>query len=953
MPILSDLDIFGNTEPAETISDDDLFGAPEPKPKWAQMLGGSGAPAPKRGRSWSEVIQQGASGLASEYPAAAEGFVKELPLIAMRAVDMPANVGARATEEVLGRLGAKDFAQRIREQRALSRLQMAEPFAEGPDASAGEKFGRGAARVAPQVALGVATSGASLPVQMGLGAAAQGAQSLSEGAGLGEAAGAATLAGGGQAVGPAAKWLLAPAAKTLNRGVLDAANRLGQELPASALTNSSFVKRLEGYASNVLGGQQVNQRLEDAVEGLSGIARRASSGGDATEVGRQIGGHYSALDDAARQQLATAESSAASTLAARQAALREAEEEFRRNAALNVSDRASELSARAQGFSGAARDKIAARQTQRLGQADELLSGAKGEAETARQAAEHGVQDAVGEQVGGASDAQFGRQIAEAFDQWRQQGIIKSRGLWRPLKGMLQGTRGVPESTLRRMQELAADESVDPGFRSFLSETIERLAPGEEGPRSLEALRGAKRLLSGKAQSYARDPLSDSMTKNLARELDTTLGRDIQGLVPEGSRGAYDEAMGFTRQMSETKRSRWAQAIAKRGKTPSDIPRLVLNPSMAAEDVPRILETLGEDGTRTVRQAVRADLMRGVTRPDGTLNSKALAARIGQYESRTPGKLKALLGDDLEEVQNLSRRSLAAPQAGQDVLETATSASTMAKNAARAEARQTGQVADRVTGAMRQGAQRELGSMRERIARQQAETAARNKLEIAGLKRTGEETAERLRLQIPSNASPFVKRIVSGAKGDPAQLAESLLSPHTSTEQFARVMSEVPDAADGVRDFAYQRLMVAATQGGEAVTPGRMQSAVTAWTKIEPDKLRAILKPEQWQEFNDLLTAAKALQEPKRIMRGSATGGHASLLAKAAGLLVAPLKTLGGTGAEALAARAIGGKTGQRWLTTGLRSAETARNQGSGAGRGLAASVAEAMRAHNTKQAIR
>jgi hypothetical protein len=260
---------------------EDIPAAAAPKPKWAQALGGSGKPAQPSPLSWWEKLQQASSGLASQYPDVLKGAAKEVPLMAQRAARMPLDIASGATDLALDAtgLGKNETITRARIKQAEDeyklRQMLERPFEEGADASAGEKFGRGAARVAPQVALGVATSGASLPVQMGLGAAAQGAQSLSEGAEVGEAAGAAALAGAAPlasaAVSKAGSGLRSAAVeqylKALNpttRAMKAEAEKIVPELLERGVTGSMKALQERGAAESQKAGAQLGAAYGDA-----------------------------------------------------------------------------------------------------------------------------------------------------------------------------------------------------------------------------------------------------------------------------------------------------------------------------------------------------------------------------------------------------------------------------------------------------------------------------------------------------------------------------------------------------------------------------------------------------------------------------------------------------------------------------------------------------------------
>jgi hypothetical protein len=240
-------------------------------------------PKPKKGKTtWSDVLRSMGGGVAG----AAAGFAKELPLVAERAAMMPNDIASGLVSLAADQLGPEAQAADLKrtEQQGRLRRAVTTPFEQGADASTGEKIGRGIADAAPQMGLAALTGGASIPLQMGLGATAQGAQSLSDGAPLGDAALAAGVAG----IAPGAAWLVgkaaSPFAGSVNRAAMAAAERLGIKLPASAATNSRVAQYVEGMASKMLGGQGVANRAARAATDL-GEAGATLAGESAPTVG--------------------------------------------------------------------------------------------------------------------------------------------------------------------------------------------------------------------------------------------------------------------------------------------------------------------------------------------------------------------------------------------------------------------------------------------------------------------------------------------------------------------------------------------------------------------------------------------------------------------------------------------------------------------------------------------
>jgi hypothetical protein len=135
------------------------------------------------------------------------GAAKELPLMALRAAQMPADLVAKAIEPAAEAIGLGKGVAEARRQRELLKGYVEAPFAPTPEESDSERLGRGVAKLAPGVALGAMTGGIGLLPETALWGAAGGAEALSEGAGakdvLTRAAIGAALPGAGRLVGKA------------------------------------------------------------------------------------------------------------------------------------------------------------------------------------------------------------------------------------------------------------------------------------------------------------------------------------------------------------------------------------------------------------------------------------------------------------------------------------------------------------------------------------------------------------------------------------------------------------------------------------------------------------------------------------------------------------------------------------------------------------------------------
>ncbi len=155
------------------------------------------------------------------------GAAKEAPLVATRAAAAPERAISATLAGALEAIGAKDFAQRMRQQTAERKAAVEEPFVPQGVETGPEKLGRTLTRTAPQAALAALTGGASLPAQAAIQGAAGAAQTASEGAGPGEVAASGVLsaaapvvaAGAGKALSAVSDKLKSSAIKLYNQAL--------------------------------------------------------------------------------------------------------------------------------------------------------------------------------------------------------------------------------------------------------------------------------------------------------------------------------------------------------------------------------------------------------------------------------------------------------------------------------------------------------------------------------------------------------------------------------------------------------------------------------------------------------------------------------------------------------------------------------------------------------------
>ncbi len=209
----------------------------------------------------------------------ATGLGKELPLVVERLATAPERLGTPVGAAILERLGATDLAARTREQAALRRLQVEEPFVPKPGEGTAEKVGRTIAKAAPTAALAAATGGASLPIQAAVLGAAGAAQAASEGAGPKEVA----VSGALNAAAPFAAPALAKVA-----GVSEPLRRAAVNLYSRALNPTK-------EATKTVAKEVIPELIERGVTagpvaGLRKIGNLADA--QVESLGREIGAAY-------------------------------------------------------------------------------------------------------------------------------------------------------------------------------------------------------------------------------------------------------------------------------------------------------------------------------------------------------------------------------------------------------------------------------------------------------------------------------------------------------------------------------------------------------------------------------------------------------------------------------------------------------------------------------------
>lgn len=167
---------------------------------------GSAKPKKRSPLSLKEQIGQQSTGFLS-------GLRQEAPNVLKRFGNLGSDI-AQGWGDILSGRGssdsrpAADIAKELRkrEEEWKVRQQFEKESAPAPNENLGMSAGRLGAKAAPQIAAGIATGGASIPVQAGVGGGLELLQALSEGDTPGQAAFRGGLAGAAPGIGRGAKW---------------------------------------------------------------------------------------------------------------------------------------------------------------------------------------------------------------------------------------------------------------------------------------------------------------------------------------------------------------------------------------------------------------------------------------------------------------------------------------------------------------------------------------------------------------------------------------------------------------------------------------------------------------------------------------------------------------------------------------------------------------------------
>lgn len=263
-----------------------------------------------------------------------------------------------------------------------------------------------------------------------------------------------------------------------------------------------------------------------------------------------------------------------------------------------------------------------------------------------------------------ATESQRGVAIANGYKAFRQHWIQVKNALYKDA-AIPENATATANSTVRLLDDVIAQKqgaanisggATDLGFFQKLREGL------SSGPVSLKDMRAAIQDLNGKiggAHADAWSAANKQLLKKLAATMDEDFGAALQTAAPDVAAKLKVANAAYADGLSKIN-STFGKSITKLAKAGQfdDIARSVANSGVSVDDVPRIFEVVGAEGTQAIRASVLADIVRKATNAQGQLTPQGLARAMKQYGDRSPGALEAMLDpEQLAKLNDLSTLS--------------------------------------------------------------------------------------------------------------------------------------------------------------------------------------------------------------------------------------------------------------------------------------------------------
>jgi hypothetical protein len=149
------------------------------------------------------------------------------------------------------------------------------------------------------------------------------------------------------------------------------------------------------------------------------------------------------------------------------------------------------------------------------------------------------------------------------------------------------------------------------------------------------------------------------------------------------------------------------------------------------------------------------------------------------------------------------------------------------------------------------------------------------------------------------------------------KISQAITNPRMSVEDITGIMKVAgPEGADGMRATVLSDMFAASKNStGDGFQPLALARQIGKWT---PEKLQALLGPDQWDKLKDLALLTTTLQRGQKIAEGSQTAYLTKIGAIGGAAFTNPAMAFKLIAGDAAFSRFIASKYGQKWLTTGL-----------------------------------
>lgn len=166
--------------------------------------------------------------------------------------------------------------------------------------------------------------------------------------------------------------------------------------------------------------------------------------------------------------------------------------------------------------------------------------------------------------------------------------------------------------------------------------------------------------------------------------------------------------------------------------------------------------------------------------------------------------------------------------------------------------------------------------------------------------------------------SSYGKSITKLAQtGQYDKISQAITNPRISVDDITGIMKVAgPEGADGMRMTVLSDMFAKAkTADGQGFMPLSLSRQIG---HFGPEKLQAILAPDQWEKLKDLSVLTTSLQRGQKVAEGSQTAYIGRTAATISGFIANPVLALKAMAGDYAFSKFITSSYGQQWLTSGL-----------------------------------